>query len=190
VGQFTTENVVNIHGTQGFSGEFVPGQVTGQWLCRPCGAPGDPISLDAFVSTVDGGGTVEFAGVQYAVGATILSPGNAAVNLELRGGPVILPSLSPRASMSAPFELGSGSFLILDNGGPGLVGIPLTGRGTATLNVIANPSDPLWELSSLRYDFAPTPEPATMLLVGTGMFALAARRYSRRRPVSPEHTAT
>jgi hypothetical protein len=70
------------------------------------------------------------------------------------------------------------------------VGIPLTGRGTATLNVIANPSDPLWELSSLRYDFAPTPEPATMLLVGTGMFALAARRYSRRRPVSPEHTAT
>jgi len=189
VGQFTTENVVDIHGTQGFRGEFIPGQVNGQWLCRPCGAPGDPISLDAFVSTVDGTGTVEFAGVQHPVGATILSPGDAAVSLQQRGGPVTLPSLSPRASLSVPFELGAGSFLVLDNGSPGLVEVPLIGRGTATLDVIANQSgDALWELSSLRYDFAPTPEPATVLLVGTGMFALAARRSRRRRLGSPEHT--
>ena len=188
VDQFTVENVVDIHGTQGFRGEFIPGQVGGQWVCNPCGAPGDPISLDAFVSTVDGRGTVTFAGVRYTVGATVLSPGNAAVSLQPRGGPVVLPPLSPRASLSVPFELGPGSFL--ERGGPGEITVPLIGSGTATLDVIANQFDePIWELSSLRYDFAPTPEPATVLLVGTGMFALAARRYRRRRPGSPEHTA-
>jgi hypothetical protein len=90
--------------------------------------------------------------------------------------------------MNSPLN---GSFLVLDNNGsPGLIEVALIGSGTATLDVIANQSgDALWELSSLRYDFAPTPEPATVLLVGTGMFALAARRYRRRRLGSPEHTA-
>ena len=190
VGQFTTENVVAIHGTQGFRAEFIPGQVGGQWVCKPCGAPGDAISLDAFVSTVDGVGTVEFAGMKYTVGAMNPSPGDAVVSLQPRGGPVILPSLNPRASLSVPFELGASSSLLLDNGGPGLVEVQLIGSGTATLDVIANQfGEPLWELSSLRYDFAPIPEPATVLLLGTGMFALAARRYGRRRSGSPEHPA-
>jgi PEP-CTERM motif-containing protein len=189
VGQFTTANVVDIQGTQGFSGEFIPGNVGGEWVCKPCGAPGDSISLDANVSSIDGGGTVEFAGVSYTVdSAQLSSPGDAAVRLGPLAGRVILPPLSPSASLSLPFELAR-SFLVLNNGSPGLIEIPLIGKGTATLNVVANRfGEPLWELSSLRYDFAPIPEPATVLLVGSGMFALAARRYRRRRPGSPEAT--
>lgn len=180
VGQFTAANRVDIQGTQGFSAEFIPGNVSGQWVCRPCGAPGDLFSLDAAVSTVDGAGTVEFAGVTYTVGATVLSPGTGFAFLGPHGGSVILPPLSPKASLSVPFELRA-SVLFLDNGGPTELEMPLMGRGTATLDLVASQFDPLWELSSVRYDFAPVPEPATLLLVGAGMFAVPARRHRRRR---------
>ena len=179
VGLQHTGDVVDIHGTQGFRGEFNLGNPGGP-LCGPCGAPGDRISLDAYVSTVDGGGTVEFAGVQYPVGSDNLFT-DAFVSLQPRGGPVTLPPSSPHASLSVPFELGADSVLMY-SGDLGVAVVPLVGSGTATLNVIASPfGDQLWELSSVRYDFATTPEPATVLLVGTGMFVLAPRRYRRRR---------
>jgi len=188
VGQFTASNFVDIHGTQGFSGEFIPGTVNGQWVCRPCGPPGTSMSLDAYVDTVDGAGTVEFGGTTYGVGSIGGSPGTAVLVFRTRGGPVILPPMAPRATLSAPFELGQ-SQLFLEVGDPGPAVFSLAGRGTATLEVVANPfGDPLWELASVRYDFAPVPEPATLLLVGTGMLALARRRY-RHRPGTPDRAA-
>jgi len=188
VGQFTPDNSVDIHGTQGFTGKFIPGGVGGQWVCQPCGPPGTSISLDAYLDTVDGAGTIEFGGTTYRVGSIGGSPGTAVLTLRPLGGPVILPPFAPRATLSAPFELGT-SQLFLEVGEPGPAVFSLTGRGTATLEVVANPfAEPLWELASLRYDFAPVPEPATLLLVGTGMVTLAARRY-RQRPGTPDRTA-
>jgi hypothetical protein len=80
------------------------------------------------------------------------------------------------------------SQLFLEVGDPGPAVVLLAGRGTVTLEVVANASgDPLWELGSVRYDFAPVPEPATLLLVGTGMLALVRR--CRHRPGSSDRIA-
>ena len=64
----------------------------------------------------------------------------------------------------------------------------LSGQGTVTATFLASPEwtgQPLlFFFDSIRYDFspaAPTPEPATLVLLGTGLAAVFARQRSRRR---------
>jgi PEP-CTERM motif-containing protein len=60
----------------------------------------------------------------------------------------------------------------------------ITGRGTASITLThPDRESPGWVGSSVRYDFAsadPVPEPASMLLFGSGLAALAAVRRRRR----------
>jgi PEP-CTERM motif len=37
-------------------------------------------------------------------------------------------------------------------------------------------AEPFWQLAQIRYDFAPTPEPATLVLMATAFGVLALRR--------------
>ena len=140
------------------------------------------------MSTVDGGDLVEFAGVQYPVGAD--DPFDRCLRHSLIARRTRHSSaLEPHASLSTRLSWVLSPFSWY-NGDLGLAVVPLVGSGTATLDVIASPfGDQLWELSSVRDDFATTPEPATVLLVGTGMFVLAPRRYRRRRRDLREYTA-
>jgi PEP-CTERM motif len=60
----------------------------------------------------------------------------------------------------------------------------VSGSGIATLFLsyrTIGPSSRGYIFHSIRYDFTPIPEPATMILLGTGLAGIAARGYRRRQ---------
>ena len=128
----------------------------------------------------DGGGTVRLGGVSYPIHSA------AYVALLARGDPVILPPMSARATLTAPFELDlSFSALFLQDVG-GVQRFPLVGSGTVTIELVPNPnpSFQLWEFSQATYEFSPVPEPTSLLLLGTGVLALATE--TQVAPVTAE----
>jgi hypothetical protein len=164
---------VDVQGTPGFDAQLrVAATFSG---CRPCGPPAasQDISMGFFAS--NGSGTVRLGNVSYSV------PSLAAdVALFARADPVILPPMSARATVTAPFELAFSLLSLWDVGGGSAQRLPLIGSGTVTFELIPNRFEPLWEFSQATYQFAPVPEPASVLLVGTGVLALAAKRQRRR----------
>lgn len=96
------------------------------------------------------------------------------------------PPLEEHFSLSTPFQMSGqlSGFLHTPGQGTPLFSIALTGRGFTTVSGRVNTSSTLYVGDTLQYRFtdeAPVPEPASILLVATGVAGLYGMRNRRRR---------
>lgn len=158
-------------------------------------APGDTIMLTAHVAESHiNVPPVENVAVGRATFDGVSAEGLAfGGDLRFSGPSFVLPSISSTdlndfpvpLSLTGPFSV-SGSlsaYRVLDVRDPQLMfTTALTGRGTATMTLLGDPSG-RYSWFRTEYDFAPVPEPATLLLFGTGVVAGCARRRRARSSV-------
>ena len=166
---------IAIVGTRGFSlvskVTTLEGHVDPFIECTPCGLGVSTISIGAFQGGTSFFGPVTLDGVTYHVGDGIDDP--EIISFEIFGTAPV-PSLdSLPTSVTAPFTL-AGNFFASPN-----AGVPIEGRGLATL--FFGPGSSV-NIQRIRYDFTdqtPVPEPSTLTMVAGGLLAVA--RAARRR---------
>ncbi|HJU56502.1 MAG TPA: PEP-CTERM sorting domain-containing protein [Pyrinomonadaceae bacterium] len=92
----------------------------------------------------------------------------------------------PELTLTASFVMsGDYSFQEIDPNGTGPTGYTfssdVTGAGIASVYLVFSRTTQSYEVISASYKFTAVPEPATMILLGTGLAGIAARGRKRRR---------
>jgi hypothetical protein len=155
--------------------------------CNPCGATATDFSI-AILTNGGSHGDVTYGPESYTVGG--FEDGGLSVFILGRAALPPSPPAAGVATVTAPFTMTGRLFAPFDN-----VGRELVGSGVATVQLVSDPSvpeqGPAWAFSSAEYRFTgaadpgPVPEPATILLCGSGL-AFAVLR--RRRKANGAHT--
>ena len=122
-------------------------------------------------------GTATFGGSTFAQVGGLNSDSSLLVEWT---GSLLIPSDFSGGTLTAPLSF-SGRFSFFDN--PNQTVVDLTGTGLATLQLTPFPGGNAFFFSSATYTFdeaVATPEPMSIVLVGTGLAGLAALRRRRK----------
>jgi hypothetical protein len=183
---------ITVTGTRGFSIQgFVDtgeGRADPLSQCFPC-EPTTNFSVGANFSDTAVVGSATLDGMTFPDLSSTRS--NTFVSLQLDGTTVLPPVNGSSLVIRAPFTVAPDSLFTYqvtpgsNTEPPELATVALGGRGTATVRFHVNPTIPVWEFSDMRWDFTPTPEPSTLVLLGGG---LAALWRARARKTTSSHS--
>ncbi len=135
---------------------------------------GTTVSLHATWTGLDLTGTAIFQGTTYPLGNESIDSAQAVMQWD---GALMLPADFGGGSLTAPFAFSGLLLYPTDPNFGGQQRVDLTGKGTATLTFAASGVFPgAFDLTAARYDFEPTPEPASLLLLATGIAGTWATR--------------
>jgi hypothetical protein len=179
-GTLTVNRTFGVFHLQGPRDFLLDGFYEGSPLSGVVVGPGDPVSLFMLGGVA---GNVSIDGQTFPV-HPVSGPPFASVNVL---GSVVAPSFSDDQTVSvfAPFSFTGRITPTITSAGPLFPPLDLVGQGTVEVEFRKNPFLPIWEPQTgvFRYESseqAPIPEPATLILVGTGIAAHLIHRRRRR----------
>jgi hypothetical protein len=105
--------------------------------------------------------------------------------LQFTGAGVVIPAGVDQITLTMPFDMaGTINVHALNDPGPVIFSTMINGSGIATLLLQRPAGNPVgFAVSTARYDFnsPAVPEPATLILLTTGLGGIVVRRYRRPR---------